>query len=74
MGWNSTGRHADRKRKRISADVTKAGLSARKRKSQPSSAHPGPEEEPERPQPASGRTGIVSVNGRDVERMHCRQS
>ena len=73
MSWNGAGRQADRKRKHV-ADRTRAGHSARKRKSQPSSAYPDPEQEPESPQPAAGRTGIVSVNGRDVERMHCRQS
>lgn len=74
MVWN--GRHADGKRKHTSADVTKPGRGARthQRKNQPSSAHPDPEREPESPLPAAGRTGIVSVNGRDVERMHCRHS
>jgi hypothetical protein len=71
MGWNGTGRHAERQG---NPGLKKASRGARKRKSQPSSAHPGPEEEAGVPQPTGVRTGIVSVNGRDVGVMHCRRS
>ena len=37
---------------------------------QPNSAHPDPQEQGSA-RPAKARTGIVSVNGRDVEKMHC---
>lgn len=37
----------------------------------PSSSYPDPEQEREIPSAGKGRTGIVSVNGRDVGEMHC---
>ena len=37
----------------------------------PSSAHADPEQERETAPPTVARTGIVSVNGRDVEEMCC---
>jgi len=36
-----------------------------------SSAYPDPEQERESPATPSGRTGVISVNGRDVGEMHC---
>jgi len=40
----------------------------------PSSTHREAEHKPEGPRPAKVRTGIVSVNGRDVGVMHCQRS
>ncbi len=47
-----------------------ANVRRRLRFSQTSQASPFEEEEPNAPN-ACERTGIVSVNGQDVERMHC---
>ncbi len=41
--------------------------------SPPSSAHPDPGRETDSSPAGKGRTGIVSVNGRDVGVMRCQQ-
>ena len=44
---------------------------AAKRHVPPGSAHPDPEQERDSSPQRKVRTGIVSVNGRDVGEMHC---
>ena len=48
-----------------------AAIRRKLKKSAPSYFYPDPEQERENATKAKVRTGIVSVNGRDVEQMRC---
>ena len=72
MGLRTLRRDTGRK----AANAKHRAEAARPRRSQatgPVSSHPDPEQESDSPAPSKVRTGIVSVNGRDIEIMHCRR-
>jgi hypothetical protein len=60
----------------LKAAIHNAGAGVRKRQAsraagRPTSSHAGPEQDREIPPNSKVRTGIVSVNGRDVGEMRC---
>jgi len=55
----------------LSAGLRNLHLSRKVAQRQPVSAHPAPEQERENAVSREGRTGIVSVNGRDIGEVRC---
>ncbi len=65
-------RHAEQQGKaRVHRSAEKLRSKLSGHSDQPASAYPDPEQERDAPAGSKARTGIVSVNGRDVERIHC---